>query len=97
MRRFHLTRNTQWRPIINLDKLWTLVPEEQKKGLTEDSEIVPVVDTLALGYGKILGRGKSVVAKQSKTITALIAIFFRLPQLPIIVKARWVSALAEYV
>lgn len=67
MRRFHLTRNTQWRPIINLDKLWTLVPEEQKKGLTKDSEIVPVVDTLALGYGKILGRGKSVVAKQSKT------------------------------
>lgn len=58
MRRFHLTRNLQWRPIVNLDKLWTLVPEEQKKDLTEDSEIVPVVDTLALGYGKVLGRGK---------------------------------------
>ena len=58
MRRFHLTRNLQWRPIVNLDKLWTLVPEEQKKDLTKDSEIVPVVDTLALGYGKVLGRGK---------------------------------------
>jgi large subunit ribosomal protein L27Ae len=58
MRRFHLTRNMQWRPIINLDKLWTLVPEEQKKDLREDSEVVPVVDTLALGYGKVLGKGK---------------------------------------
>jgi large subunit ribosomal protein L27Ae len=58
MQRLHLTRNAQWRPTVNVDKLWTLVPEEQKQGLTEHSEIVPVVDTLALGYDKVLGRGK---------------------------------------
>ena len=46
MRRFHLTRNAQWRPTINVDKLWSLVPEEEKKDLKEDSEIVPVIDTL---------------------------------------------------
>ena len=57
MRHFHLTRNSQWRPVINLDKLWSLVPVEQKKDLTEDSEVVPVIDTLALGYGKVLGKG----------------------------------------
>lgn len=57
MRRFHLTRNLQWKPVVNLDKLWALVPEEQKKGLTETSEVVPVIDTLALGYGKVLGKG----------------------------------------
>ncbi|GJJ15073.1 hypothetical protein Clacol_009348 [Clathrus columnatus] len=57
MRRFHLTRNSQWRPIINVDKLWTLVPEDQKQGLTADSEVVPVIDTLQAGYGKILGSG----------------------------------------
>lgn len=57
MRRFHLTRNLQWRPVVNLDKLWALVPEEEKKDLKEDSDIVPVVDTLALGYGKVLGKG----------------------------------------
>lgn len=57
MRRFHLTRNLQWRPVVNLDKLWALVPEEEKKDLKADSEIVPVVDTLALGYGKVLGKG----------------------------------------
>lgn len=58
MRRFHLTRNAQWRPIINVDKLWALVPEEEKKGLTADSEIVPVIDTLQHGYGKVLGNGQ---------------------------------------
>jgi len=60
MRHFHLTRNAHWRPIINVDKLWSLVPEEQKKGLTEGSDIVPVIDTLRFGYGKILGNGLSV-------------------------------------
>ena len=57
MRHFHLTRNQYWRPIINVDKLWTLVPAEEKKGLTENSEIVPVIDTLRYGYGKVLGNG----------------------------------------
>jgi large subunit ribosomal protein L27Ae len=60
MRHFHLTRNSYWRPVINLDKLWSLVPEEEKKDLTEDSEVVPVIDTLALGYGKVLGKGLCV-------------------------------------
>ena len=60
MRRFHLTRNLQWRPIINVDKLWTLVPAEEKEGLTESSEVVPVIDTLRHGYGKVLGNGQCV-------------------------------------
>ncbi|PWN30008.1 hypothetical protein BDZ90DRAFT_235243 [Jaminaea rosea] len=74
MRHFHLLRNPQHKPVVNLDKLWTLVSEEHKKAATGDK--VPVIDTLAAGYGKVLGKG-------------------RLPQRPIIVKARWVSALAE--
>jgi len=78
MRHFHLTRNMYWRPIINVDKLWSLVPPEEKQRLTPDSEVVPVIDTLRHGYGKVLGNGK-------------------LPNLPFIVKARFVSAIAEYV
>ena len=58
MRRFHLTRNLQWRPIINVDKLWTLVPAEEKEGLTKSSEVVPVIDILRHGYAKVLGNGK---------------------------------------
>ncbi|SAM82591.1 probable RPL28-60S large subunit ribosomal protein L27a.e [Ustilago bromivora] len=76
MRHFHLTRNSSYRPVVNLEKLWTLVPAEQRKGLTASSTEVPVIDTLAAGYGKVLGKG-------------------RLPALPCIVKARWVSSLAE--
>lgn len=76
MRHYHLTRNAYFCPVLNLDKLWTLVPEEQRKGLTADSTEVPVIDVLAAGYSKVLGKG-------------------RLPQLPCIVKARWVSELAE--
>jgi len=36
----------------------------------------PVIDTLAAGYGKVLGKG-------------------RIPNVPVIVKARFVSKLAE--
>jgi large subunit ribosomal protein L27Ae len=78
MRHFHLTRNQHWRPIINVDKLWSLVPAEEKKGLTAKSDVVPVIDTLRHGYGKVLGNGF-------------------LPKLPFIVKARFVSAIAECV
>jgi len=58
MRHFHLTHNQHWRPIINVDKLWSLVPEEQRKGLTATSDVVPVIDTLRFGYGKVLGNGQ---------------------------------------
>ena len=49
MRHYHLARNIYWKPIINVDKLWTLVPAEEKAELKEDSEVVPVIDTLRHG------------------------------------------------
>ena len=52
----------------------TLVPKEQYEGAS--SELVPVIDTLHHGYGKVLGKG-------------------RLPEVPLIVKARFVSRRAE--
>ncbi|KAK4046090.1 hypothetical protein ACM66B_003883 [Microbotryomycetes sp. NB124-2] len=76
MRYFHKTNNQFWRPVINVETLATLIPEEQRKGLTASSTTVPVVDTLAAGYGKVLAKG-------------------RLPEFPIIVKARFVSRRAE--
>jgi hypothetical protein len=60
MRYFHKTKNQFWKPTINIDKLWSLVPKEEKDGLTEDSEVVPVIDTLHHGYGKVLGNGQCV-------------------------------------
>jgi large subunit ribosomal protein L27Ae len=51
-------QNPHWRPTINIDKLWSLVPVAEKEGLTEDSEVVPVIDALKHGYVKVLGNGK---------------------------------------
>lgn len=78
MRTFHLQRNRQWSPIINLDKLWTLVPEENREQYLKSASAnsAPVIDTLAAGYSKVLGKGK-------------------LPSVPFIVRARFVSQLAE--
>lgn len=78
MRYFHRQSNHFWRPVLNLDKLWTLVPaENREKYLSSASEsAAPVIDTLAHGYGKVLGKGD-------------------LPKVPVIVRARFVSKLAE--
>lgn len=78
MRYFHKQKNHFWRPVLNLDKLWTLVPEEKREEYLKNASAssAPVIDTLAAGYGKVLGKG-------------------RIPNVPIIVKARFVSKLAE--
>ncbi|KAI5286095.1 60S ribosomal protein L28, partial [Ascosphaera acerosa] len=79
MRRFHLLRNQLWKPSVNLDKLISLVPEEtREKYLSADApkDQALVLDLLALGYSKLLGKG-------------------RLPNIPMVVKARYVSKEAE--
>ncbi|CRG91100.1 60S ribosomal protein L28 [Talaromyces islandicus] len=79
MRHFHVQRNHEWKPVVNLDKLWTLLPQEtQDKYLSENApeDTAPVIDLLPLGYAKVLGKG-------------------RLPNVPVVVKARYVSKEAE--
>lgn len=96
MRHYHITQNLSWRPVINVDKLWSLVPAAEKKDLTAESDVVPVIDTLRHGYGKVLGNGKCVtylLLSRTEPLRDL----DRLPNLPFIVKARFVSALAECV
>lgn len=66
-----------WKPVINLDKLWTLVPAEKREEyIAGKKDTVPVIDLLPFGYSKVLGKG-------------------RLPEVPIVVKARWVSKLVR--
>ncbi|PNS20684.1 60S ribosomal protein L28-B [Sphaceloma murrayae] len=79
MRYFHKLQNQFWKPVINLEKLWSLVPAEQReKYLTGKAgkETAPVLDLLPLGYSKVLGKG-------------------RIPKIPIIVRARYFSKDAE--
>ncbi|ODV84501.1 hypothetical protein CANARDRAFT_60233 [[Candida] arabinofermentans NRRL YB-2248] len=76
MRYFHKQQNHFWSPVLNLDKLWSLVENKDDKLATSSKDSAIVIDTLAKGYGKVLGKG-------------------RLPNIPVIVKARYVSKLAE--
>mmetsp|Transcript_4633 Transcript_4633/g.6919 ORF Transcript_4633/g.6919 Transcript_4633/m.6919 type:complete len:150 (-) Transcript_4633:34-483(-) len=77
MRYFHKTKNQYHRPTINLDKIWTLVPEEVRleNANKKPSEKVPVIDVNKAGYFKVLGKGK-------------------LPDQPVIIKAKFFSKLA---
>lgn len=78
MRYFHKQQAHFWKPVINLDKLWSLVPTETRDAYVSGAkkDTVPVLDLLSLGYSKVLGKG-------------------RLPEIPLVVRARWVSSLAE--
>ncbi|KAG7918006.1 hypothetical protein KL905_004085 [Ogataea polymorpha] len=76
MRYFHKQQGHFWKPVINLEKLWSLVENKDEKLASSSKDSAVVIDTLASGYGKVLGKG-------------------RLPNVPVIVKARYVSKLAE--
>ncbi|EEH39578.2 60S ribosomal protein L28 [Paracoccidioides lutzii Pb01] len=78
MRYFHKTQNQFWKPVINLDKLWSLVPAETRDAYVNNKKTgtVPVLDLLPLGYSKVLGKG-------------------RLPEIPVVVRARYFSKEAE--
>ncbi|KAI9801669.1 MAG: 60S ribosomal protein L28 [Piccolia ochrophora] len=82
MRYFHKMQNGFWRPVVNLDKLWSLVPVDKRseyldaEGNKKKTDLVPVLDLLPLGYAKVLGKG-------------------RMPDVPMVVRARYFSKLAE--
>ncbi|RLM01804.1 ATP-dependent DNA helicase chl1 [Aspergillus turcosus] len=78
MRYFHKTNQQFWKPTINLDKLWSLVPTETREAYLsgQKTDTAPVIDLLSLGYSKVLGKG-------------------RIPEIPIVVRARYFSKDAE--
>ncbi|KAL4894341.1 ATP-dependent DNA helicase-like protein [Aspergillus ambiguus] len=78
MRYFHKTQQQFWKPVINLDKLWSLVPAEKRDAYVsgQKTDTAPVIDLLPLGYSKVLGKG-------------------RVPEIPIVVRARYFSRDAE--
>ncbi|XP_075234803.1 ribosomal protein L27A [Lycorma delicatula] len=77
MRNYHLRRNHFFCPIINLDKLWTLVSEQTRlKYKSHPEGKAPVIDVVKAGYYKVLGKG-------------------RIPNQPVIVKAKFFSKSAE--
>lgn len=76
MRYFHFSKNKYHCPVINLDKIWTLVGEEARLAAAKDTSSAPVIDVTQHGYFKVLGKGE-------------------LPAQPLVVRAKFVSKLAE--
>ncbi|KAG8180723.1 hypothetical protein JTE90_004682 [Oedothorax gibbosus] len=59
MRNFHLKKNQKFMPIINIDKLWSLVTEQTRLKYKDDKEgKAPVIDVVQAGYYKVLGKGR---------------------------------------
>lgn len=46
MRNYHLRRNSKWCPTINLEQLYTLIPEETRKKYENDKEKAVVIDVV---------------------------------------------------
>ena len=58
MRVFHLKKNIHYRPIINLDKILTLIPKDVvEKAKTSNSDEKLTIDVTKYGYYKVLGKG----------------------------------------
>ncbi|KAJ4366277.1 60S ribosomal protein L28 [Neocucurbitaria cava] len=62
MRHFHLQRNHEWKPVVNVDKLLSLIPNEHREKFTSsDSKTAPVINLLNHGYAKLLGKGRITI------------------------------------
>jgi hypothetical protein len=48
MRSFHLKRGTSFTPTVNIDRLWSLVPEGVYEKSKAGSELTPVIDVTKL-------------------------------------------------
>jgi len=79
MRQFHKKRGTEYCPTINLDRLWSMVPKEIYEASKEAGEEAKTAPVIDVTK---LGYFK-VLGKG------------RLPSLPLVVKAKFVSSLAE--
>ncbi|CAG0920311.1 unnamed protein product [Notodromas monacha] len=86
MRNFHVKASMDWCPIINLDKIWSLVSEKTRETYKNHPDgKAPVIDVVKsvsalnyfeMGFSKVLGKGL-------------------LPKQPVIVKAKFFSRRAE--
>jgi len=76
MRNFHFIKHSKVIPTINVERIWSLIPERVREFWKDKTDKAPVIDVLKKGYMKVVGKG-------------------RLPDQPVIVKARYFSKKAE--
>ncbi|XWS47634.1 hypothetical protein CRYUN_Cryun13aG0000900 [Craigia yunnanensis] len=57
MRYFHKLRNKFYCPIVNIDKLGSLVPQDVKDKSKASKDSAPLIDVTQFGYFEVLGKG----------------------------------------
>jgi large subunit ribosomal protein L27Ae len=58
MRQFHVKRNIGFCPVINVDRLWALLPSTVYDSCKSGTETqTPIIDVTAAGAFKVLGKG----------------------------------------
>lgn len=57
MRTFHLRQNLHYKPSINLDKLWSLVPRTVLDEAKNRKGDALCIDVTKFGYFKVTGKG----------------------------------------
>ncbi|XP_008786699.1 60S ribosomal protein L27a-3-like [Phoenix dactylifera] len=58
MRYFHRLRNKFYCPTVNVDRLWSFVPDDVKESAASaDGNSAPLIDVTQFGYFKVLGKG----------------------------------------
>ena len=62
MRHFHKTTGTSngFCPVINVDTLPSLITKQHREGKGRATGAVPVIDCVAAGYLKVLGKGQGL-------------------------------------
>merc|ERR1711988_420913 len=58
MRYFHKTKNPYFKPVVNCDKLWTLVSKQTREFYADKKDKAPVIDCTRARVFKVLGKGK---------------------------------------
>ena len=60
MRHLHYKKNPEFCSTVNVEKLWSLISEQQRPKLQAETagNKVPVIDTLAAGFAKVLAKGR---------------------------------------
>lgn len=78
MRHYHMLKHHYHCPIINVDTLWSLVPDQTKSDYMKirPDRKAAIIDVVKHGYFKVLGKGV-------------------MPSVPVIVKAKFFSKMAE--
>ena len=68
MRHFHVRQNKYHCEAVNVEKLWSLLPEGVQTSYEKRTDKAPIIDCVASGYFKVLGKG--IMPKQPVIVRA---------------------------